>query len=219
MKLSINLFRTLDGVSQGPGSAQEDPREGFTNGGWLMPVFDEGVGEAVNRWFENCDALLLGRRTYDTFASHWPQVADPADPVAATINSAHKYVVTSTELRDDVWAESTTVLGDDFLDSIRELKQSPAEGELQVHGSVKLARTLHETGLVDLYRFVVAPVVVGRGAGIFGDDSPAHTMRVTRSAVTPNGCLAVELVPGDFRNDLTAAVQDGQDVIRPADEL
>ncbi|MEL4503814.1 dihydrofolate reductase family protein [Luteococcus sp. H138] len=214
MKLSINLFRTFDGVSQGPGSAQEDPRDGFSNGGWLMPVFDEGVGEAVTGWFDKCGALLLGRRTYDTFASHWPQVTDPADPVAATINGAHKYVVTSSELATDVWADSTTVLGADFLDRIREIKASDTPGELQVHGSVKLARTLHETGLVDIYRFVVAPVVVGGGSGVFTDTSPAHTMQVTSSAVTPNGCLALEMTPTEFVNDLTAAVEDGQDVIR-----
>ncbi|PNL16771.1 dihydrofolate reductase family protein [Micrococcus sp. FDAARGOS_333] len=217
MKLSINLFRTFDGVSQGPGSAHEDPRDGFTNGGWLMPVFDEGVGEAVNGWFEHCGALLLGRRTYDTFAAHWPQVTDPSDPVAAVINRAPKYVVTSSELATDAWADSTTVLGEDFLERIRELKASDAESELQVHGSVKLARTLHDAGLVDLYRFVVAPVVVGSGSGVFSDAGPATTMSVTHSTVTPNGCLAIEMVPGEFVNDLTAAVEDGQDVIRPAE--
>lgn len=216
MKLSINLFRTFDGVSQGPGSAHEDPRDGFENGGWLMPVFDEGVGAAVNGWFEKCGALLLGRRTYDTFASHWPQVTDPNDPVAATINGVHKYVVTSSALTTDVWADTTTVLGDDFLERIRELKDSDAEGELQVHGSVKLARTLHEAGLVDVYRFVVAPVVVGGGSGVFDAGGPAAAMTVTESTVTPNGCVVLEMVPGEFVNDLTAAVEDGQDVIREA---
>ncbi|MDO5662465.1 MAG: dihydrofolate reductase family protein [Brachybacterium sp.] len=216
MKLSINLFRTFDGVSQGPGSAHEDPRAGFTNGGWLMPVFDEGVGEAVNGWFERCGALLLGRRTYDTFASHWPRVTDPGDPVAATINDAHKYVVTSTDLTTTAWAEDTTVLGADFVDEIKHLKSSDSPDELQVHGSVQLAHSLHEAGLVDVYRFVVAPVVVGDGSGIFTDTSPAATMTVTHSAVTPGGCFVVEMEPGTFVNDLTAAVEDGHDVIRDA---
>lgn len=183
-----------------------------------MPVFDEGVGEAVNGWFDRCGALLLGRRTYDIFASHWPNVTDPADPVAATINGVHKYVVTSSARDADAWDDTSTALDGDFLQQIQELKDSDAPGELQVHGSVKLARTLHEAGLVDVYRFLVAPVLVGGGSGVCTGTGPASTMTVTHSAITPNGCLVIEMTPGDFVNDLTAAVEDGQDVIRQADE-
>ncbi|MBD5831943.1 dihydrofolate reductase family protein [Janibacter melonis] len=214
MQLSINLFRTFDGVSQGPGSVEEDPRDGFTAGGWLMPVFDEGCGEAVNEWFGACGALLLGRRTYDTFASHWPEVSDPGDPVAATINQVQKYVVTSSDLPAGPWTSTSTRLGGDVVEEVSRLKELDGPGELQVHGSVRLARTLHEAGLVDVYRFLTAPVVVGAGSGVLTADGPARAMTVTSATVTPNGCVVTEMTPADFDNSLTAAVEEGQDVIR-----
>lgn len=211
MKLSINLFMTLDGVSQSPGSPEEDTRGGFTRGGWLMPVFDEGCGRAVSEWFTHTSALLLGRSTYDTFAGHWPQVTDPEDRVAAQINQGEKYVVTSSPT-GSMWADTTTVLGEDFLDRIRELKTRPGD-ELQVHGSIQLARSLHQAGLVDVYRFLIAPVVVGEGSSVFGPDNPASTMTVTGSTVTGSGVVSLELTPGEFRQT-AAVVEDGKDRIQ-----
>lgn len=213
MILSLNLFTTFDGVSQSPGSAAEDPRDGFTRGGWLMPVFDEGCGNAVNGWYERCGALLLGRRTFDTFATHWPNVTDPADAVADRINNKHKYVVTSSPL-GETWADTSSALGDGFLDEIAQLKAADSELELQVHGSIRLARALHEAGLIDVYRFLVAPVVVGRGARLFDGNGPACAMHVEEGAtVTEKGVFVTEMTPREFKNSLTAAVQDGQDVI------
>ena len=87
MKLSVNLFTTLDGVSQAPGGAEEDTRGSFTRGGWLMGVFDQGCGEVANSWFEKGGAVLLGRNTYDAMESHWPLVTDPGDPVANLLNN------------------------------------------------------------------------------------------------------------------------------------
>lgn len=211
MKLSINLFMTLDGVSQSPGSPEEDTRGGFSRGGWLMPVFDDGCGQVVGEWFTHTSALLLGRSTYDTFAGHWPQATDPEDQVAAQINQGPKYVVTSSPV-GEVWADTTTELGEDFLDRIRELKTQPGD-ELQVHGSIQLARTLHQAGLVDIYRFLIAPVVVGEGLSVFGPDNPASTMTVTSSTVTDNGVVSLELTPGEFRQ-AAAMVEDGKDSIQ-----
>lgn len=208
MRLSVNLFMTLDGVSQGPGGPDEDTRHGFTHGGWLMPIFDEGCGRAVDQWFSHTSALLLGRRTYDTFASHWPQVLDPEDRVAAQINQGPKYVVSSSAVGEP-WESTTTVLEGNFLDKIQQLKAMPGD-ELQVHGSIRLARTLHQVGMVDVYRFLIAPVVVGGGAGIFDADGPAFTMAAANSAVTENGIVALELTPGEFRA-ASAAVEDGKD--------
>ena len=213
MKLSINLFMTLDGVSQSPGSPDEDPRDGFTRGGWLLPVFDEGCGRVVSDWYSRTSALLLGRTTYDTFAGHWPGVTDPEDRVAAQINRGPKYVVTSRPV-EKVWKDTTTVLGENFLERIRQLKEEPGD-ELQVHGSVRLARTLHSAGLVDVYRFLLAPVVVGRGLSVFGDDDAASTMAVTASSITDSGVTALELVPGEFRQ-AAAVVEDGRDSVRQA---
>lgn len=212
MKLSVNLFMTFDGVSQGPGRPEEDSRDGFTRGGWLMPVFDEGCAAAVNGWFERCGALLLGRRTFGTFAAHWPQVTDPGDMVADRINNQRKYVVTSTEL-GGTWADSSTALGAGFLDEIARLKEVESDQELQVHGSIRLARTLHEAGLIDVYRFLVAPVVVGRGVRLFDGAGPAFTFDVARSTVTPRGVLSTEMTRQAFDNSLRAAVEEGRDVI------
>ena len=113
MKLSVNLFMTLDGVSQGPGSAEEDTRGEFHRGGWLMPVFDNGCGEAVNGWYERCGALLLGRRTFDTFATHWPHVTDPADGRCPLSRRSIVFLVGAIQdMRDDVRAG--TVRGADI---------------------------------------------------------------------------------------------------------
>ena len=211
MKLSVNLFMTLDGVSQSPGSPEEDTRHGFTHGGWLMPLFDEGCGRAVDEWYSHTSALLLGRRTYDTFASHWPQVTDPEDRVAAQINQGPKYVVSSSAVGEP-WASTTTVLEGNFLEKIQQLKSLPGD-ELQVHGSIRLVRTLHQVGMVDLYRFLIAPVVVGGGAGIFDAEGPAFTMAASNSTVTENGVVALELTPGEFRA-ASAAVEAGKDTVR-----
>lgn len=211
MKLSINLFMTLDGVSQSPGSPEEDTRGGFTRGGWLMPVFDEGCGRAVDQWYSHTSALLLGRTTYETFASHWPGVTDPEDRVAAQINRGPKYVVTSSPV-GEVWAETTTVLGEDFRDRIQELKQQPGD-ELQVHGSIQLAAALHQAGLIDIYRFLIAPVMVGAGASIFGGNGLAGSMTMTSGTITDSGVVSLELTPGELRQ-ARAAMVDGKDTIQ-----
>ncbi|GAA1188493.1 dihydrofolate reductase family protein [Nesterenkonia xinjiangensis] len=212
MKLSIHLFTTFDGVSQSPGSAEEDTRGGFRHGGWFMPFFDEGCGHAIDAWYERCGALLLGRRTFDTFASHWPHVTDPEDSVAAQINRGHKYVVTSSPL-GETWADTSTLLGDGFLEDVARLKAVEDDLELQVHGSIHLARTLHEAGLVDIYRFLVAPVVVGAGSRIFTPDTPPTAMRVEQSTVTASGVFATEMTPRDFGNSLSVTVEDGKNII------
>lgn len=212
MKLSINLFMTLDGVSQSPGGPDEDTRGGFTHGGWLMPAFDDGCGRAVDEWYSHTSALLVGRWTYDTFLSHWPEVTDPEDRVAAQINHGPKYVVTSSPV-GKTWASTTTVLGADFLDRVRELKDQPGD-ELQVHGSIQLAAALHRAGLVDVYRFLIAPVVVGDGAGVFTGQGPTGSMTVTSGTITDSGVVSLELTPGELRLARAAAV-DGKDIIQP----
>ena len=217
MLLSVNLFMTLDGVNQAPGGPDEDTRGGFTNGGWLMSVFDEGCGQAVSRWFEQCGALLLGRKTYDSFASHWPQVTDPDDPVAGLINNSTKYVVTSSPV-GEVWSDTTTVLGEDFLDEITRFKGVTHDKELQVHGSIQLAQILHQAGLVDVYRFLIAPVTVGPGLGIFNEGGPSYNMHVVHGAVTSNGVFDVEMTPADFESRKTVSIEDGKEIVIDAEQ-
>lgn len=216
MKLSVNLFTTLDNVCQGPGGAEEDTRGGFTHGGWLIPHFDEGVGAAVDSWFSHTGALLLGRRTYDIFASHWPNITDPDDSTARIINGGHKYVVTSSPV-DGPWNDSTTALMttggiERALDEVRALKEQEGD-ELQVHGSVQLARTLHEAGLVDVYRLVVAPVVVGTGSRLFSAEGPARVFTTTRNEATPSGARVLEMTPQEFRK-AEVVIEDGVQGVR-----
>jgi len=208
MKLSVNLFMTLDGVSQGPGSADEDRRGNFREGGWLMPYFDDDCGEEVDRWFGYSGEYLLGRDTFDRFTGYWSQVTDSDNTVAQQLHERHKHVVTSRPL-GEIWRETSSVLSSDFLEDIALIKKQDDEGELQVHGSVMLARELHEAGLVDIYRFLIAPVVVGRGTRIFADSGPASSMSVTHHRITGSGVTAIDLVPGELLNNLAPVVRDG----------
>jgi dihydrofolate reductase len=210
MKLTVHTFVTLDGVMQGPGGAEEDRTGGFEQGGWLMPFGDEDFGRIVSGWFKSADALLLGRTTYGLFESFWPQVTDPEDPVATAINTLPKHVV-STTLTDPTWA-NTTVIGD-AVAGVKELKAESGR-ELQVHGSCGLVHTLHDAGLVDEYRLLVAPVVLGQGKKLFADGSAPTGFELVETERTGAGCTYLVLRPsGDVRVG-EAAVEDGKDVIR-----
>jgi dihydrofolate reductase len=197
MKLSVHMFMTLDGVVQSPGGADEDTSGGFTRGGWVMPHFDDDLGQVVSGWFQQTDAVLFGRRTYETMAAFWPTVTDPDNPAATALNTHPKYVVSNTLTDAEAgWGNSTVIRGD-FLAAIRDLKKRPG-GELQVHGSAQLARTLHAAGLVDVYRILIFPITVGDGKRLFGPDAPASGFRTVSGATTPAGVTALELEPVPF---------------------
>ena len=146
MKLTLTEFVSLDGVSQGPGSPEEDTSDGFTQGGWLVPHMDEAFIRQTAEWLGEADGLLLGRRTYDAFARDWPQITDPDDPFTALMNSLPKYVASHT-LTEGTW-DPTTILSGDVAAQVAELKQRPGR-ELQIHGSARLAQSLLAAGLID----------------------------------------------------------------------
>ena len=184
MQLTVTTFVSVDGVMQGPGGPDEDRSDGFDRGGWVVPHFDEETGQFVVEAFEKADAFLLGRRTYEIFAEYWPKVTDETDPVASRLNGLPKYVV-SNRLGSADWHNSTIVKGD-IPAEVAKLKELPGR-ELQVHGSGTLARTLLENDLVDEWRLMVFPVIVGAGRRLFPDLGVATGLRLVHSRTTPSG--------------------------------
>lgn len=184
MQLTVTTFLSVDGVYQGPGGPDEDRRDGFDRGGWVVPHFDETTGEFITEVFGKVDAFLLGRRTYEIFAAYWPKAADPSDPVANQLNTLPKYVA-STTLIDPEWA-NTTVIEGDVAEAVRGLKQRDG-GELQVHGSGELVRYLLDNDLVDRLNLLVFPVIVGAGRRLFPDSGIATGLGLDESRTTPSG--------------------------------
>jgi len=184
MKLTVTTFQTLDGVMQAPGGAEEDTSGGFDQGGWVAPHFDAEVNEFMTGVFERPEAFLLGRRTYEIFAAHWPHAADPDDPIANGLNVLPKYVA-STTLTSVEW-ENSSLLEGDVAQAVSELKARDG-GELQVHGSANLIQTLNEHGLVDEYNVLTFPVIVGGGKRLFESGAKPAGLEPVSSTKTPSG--------------------------------
>ncbi|TMR99995.1 dihydrofolate reductase family protein [Nonomuraea basaltis] len=189
MKITLTEFVTLDGVSQGPGSPDEDTSDGFTRGGWLVPHIDGTFVQRASDWLDLADGLLLGRRTYEAFARDWPKITDPADPFAERMNALPKYVVSNT-LTEGTW-HPTTVLKGDPLQTVAELKARPGR-ELQIHGSARLADALLPAGLIDTLRLVVAPTVLRAGRRLLTGPGATSGLRLVHHEATPNGLLLLE---------------------------
>ena len=192
MRLTLHTFLTLDGVMQAPGGPDEDPDGHFEHGGWSFPYGDEDFGVAMTGWFEHVDAFLLGRRTYQIFAGHWPRVTDPGDPIAAKLNTLPKYVA-STTLDGTGWHNSS-LLGGDVAAEVAKLKERPGR-ELQVHGSGQLAQTLIDHDLVDEYRLLYFPVHLGSGKKLFRDGAPAAALRLRSATTTSTGVIIATYEP------------------------
>lgn len=184
-RLTVTSFVTLDGVMQAPGGNREDRSGGFLHGGWVMPHADEGFGAFMVDIFSRPSAFLLGRGTWEIFASHWPKVTDPNDPIAAALNKLPKYVATRT-LRSLEWAGSTPIR--DVKAEVARLKQE-LPGELQVHGSPGLIQSLLEYELVDELNLLTFPVVLGRGKRLFGGGAVPAAFEVASAKVTSKGVV------------------------------
>ncbi len=194
MRLTLTQFVTLDGVYQGPGSADEDTSDGFTRGGWMVPHMDQAFIDLAAGWLAQAEALLLGRRTYEAFARDWPQITDPQDPFTARMNGLPKYVASNT-LTEAIWAP-TTILRGDTVREVAKLKTVPGK-ELQLHGSARLAQSLLAAGLIDEIRLVTTPTVLGQGRRLFPGQGPAIGMRITSHTTTPGGLAILVLQAAD----------------------
>jgi dihydrofolate reductase len=181
--LAVQTFMTLDGVMQAPGGPEEDPSGGFTHGGWAVPHFDDAVGETVDEWMGKPFDLVLGRKTYEIFAAHWPYAEGP---MAQILNSAAKHVA-STTLETLEWNNSTVIEGD-VPAGVARLKEQDGP-ELQVHGSSDLLQTLLDGDLVDELRLMTFPVVLGQGKRLFGDGTIPATFEVVSTKSSTTGVL------------------------------
>ncbi|HET9847257.1 MAG TPA: dihydrofolate reductase family protein [Candidatus Dormibacteraeota bacterium] len=187
MKLTINENISLDGVMQGLGGPGEDRRGGFERGGWAPPLFRDEATTFLRGVYHRADGFLFGRRTYEIFAGSWGKWPDPGDdPIWTALNTRPKYVA-STTLTDPEWA-NTTVLSRDLAAAIGELKAKRG-GELQVHGSGKLARWLLASQLVDEITLLVYPLVIGQGTRLFPDSGPDAALDLVESRSTSTGIM------------------------------
>lgn len=209
MRLTVHTFVSIDGVMQGPGGPEEDTSGGFDRGGWMVPVAGEAFGAVVDGWFQRTGELLFGRRTYEIMAGYWPQVTDPADAVAGKLNGCPKHVVSAT-LTTPVWDNTAGFIADDVAASVRALKEREGE-ELQVHGSWQLIQTLHNEGLVDEFRIIEFPVVVGAGKRLFHDGAAPSGFEVVETQVLDGGAVYRVLRPAPFASGLYE-IEDGQEV-------
>lgn len=192
--LTVNTFLSLDGVMQAPGGPEEDGEGGFAHGGWSVTYWDQAMGELMDEVMGQPFDLVLGRRTYDIFAAHWPRVSD--EDGGKPLNDATKYVASRGRPTLD-WARSELIEGDAAA-GVAALKQGDGP-ELQVHGSADLLQTLIRHGLVDRYRLWVFPVLLGRGKRLFADGTVPAGLRLVGSTVSTTGVMVGTYEPaGDI---------------------
>jgi len=191
MRIILSDFMSVDGVVQAPGGKQEDQDGGFRHGGWSHEYFDEeAMGSAIDEVMAETEALLFGRRTWDVMASAWPGRA--GDPFADRMNDIQKYVVSRTLSEEDAasrWSNTKLIGGDDPIGAIRELKAQGGDAGIQVMGSASLARQLVENSLVDEYRLMLEPILLGGGKSIFPSDGEARPLELASVSQANTGVL------------------------------
>jgi dihydrofolate reductase len=191
--LIVNEWMTLDGVVQAPGQPDEDRSGGFAHGGWHMPYFDDLSRAWVVEGYAEAGGFLFGRRTYELLASYWPQASEEEQVIAEPLNTLPKYVA-STTLTEPLEWEHATLLKGDVAEAVAALKQEDGK-TLNVIGSTQLVHTLIEHDLVDQYRVMMDPLVVGGGKRLFPDDGVARPLRLVESQVTSTGAIIATYAP------------------------
>jgi dihydrofolate reductase len=195
-KIIVLSFITLDGVMQAPGGPEEDTSGGFKYGGWTAPYFDEMAAKVMEKQMKPAD-LLLGRKTYEIFASYWPQHASDWPG----INDVTKYVLSETVDQSD-WQNTVFIKS---VDDIKELKRSEGS-DLQVHGSGELVQMLLENDLVDELWLKIFPITLGEGKKLFGGGAIPAAFTLTENLVTPAGVIIANYKrAGDVRTGTVGA--------------
>jgi dihydrofolate reductase len=189
-KIVLNTFLSLDGVMQAPGGPEEDPTGGFVHGGWSVLYWDGMMTGIMNKALAKPFDLLLGRKTYEIFAAHWPFVVQDADKLNAMaadrLNGAHKYVVSRTLTGAD-W-QNTTIIRSDVVNEIAQLKEQEGP-EIQVHGSSQLIQALLTNKLIDELGLWIFPVVLGTGKRLFGTGTLPAGLKLAESKVSSTGVV------------------------------
>lgn len=194
-KIIIAVFSSIDGVMQAPGGPEEDTAGGFAFGGWTFPLFDEAGGAAIGEMFSQPFDLLLGRKTYDIFASYWPNVEhDPKSPkydegnafIGKRFDEVTKYV--ATHRPESLAWKNSRGLGSDVVASLRALKKEDGPS-LLTQGSSELLHLLLENDLADEINLMSFPVILGKGKRVFRDQSTPGALKLAKSTVTPAGVV------------------------------
>lgn len=191
-KIIAATFLSIDGVMQAPGGPEEDPTGGFKFGGWQAPLFDDELGAVIGETFSQPFDLLLGRKTYDIFAAHWPY-APEGDPIGTVFDRITKYVATRNSNFAFDWKNSES-LGSDIVAALTKLKQSDGPN-LLIQGSSDLIQTLLANNLINEFTLMISPVILGTGKRLFGDGTAPTGMKLVSSQVTPVGSVVLKYVP------------------------
>lgn len=192
-RVIATAWMTLDGVVQAPMGEDEDTSGGFRHGGWHRPFADPVFHAWVVDNVLGAGGYLVGRRTYDVFAAHWPGAPAEEQVLAQPLNTRPKYVASTTLSQPLAWRNSTLLRGD-VGDAVAALKREEG-GDLLVIGSTRLAQTLVARDLVDEFRLIIDPVLAGGGKRLFGDDGALRTLRLADSQVTGTGAITATYRP------------------------
>jgi dihydrofolate reductase len=190
-KIVVTNNLTLDGVMQAPGRPDEDVRGGFDRGGWALPYSDPVMGRVMGEGMAQAGGLLLGRRTYEDFASVWPNRTD--NPFTEVLDNTQKYVASTTLAEPLPWKNSTLLKGD-AADAVADLKQQPGP-DLTILGSGELIQSLRRRHLIDEYVLLIHPLVLGSGRRLFPDGSPPADLRLAGSVTTTTGVMIATYQP------------------------
>ena len=188
-KIIVATFMTMDGVMQAPGGPEEDRSNAFKWGGWSFPYGDELLDNHLGKIMSTPYDLLLGRRTYEIFAAHWPY---QDDPIGETFNRVNKYVVATTPI--DLSWKNTILINKDVVNELKKLKQQDGP-DLLIWGSSELIHTLLSNHLVDVLHTLIYPITLGEGKKLFKDGTVAQEWKLTESTISTKGVIIASYEP------------------------